>query len=231
MSPMRHVRPLVLLFDIDGTLLDSGGAGRRAIDRAFERLHGRRDACASFSFGGMTDRAIARAGLVAIGAAVTAEAIDGLIAAYLEALAEELPPSRAIVHAGVEAALDAASASGAAVGLGTGNVRPGARLKLARVGLAERFAFGGFGCDHEVRSELLRAGVARGAALLGAPVAECRMVIIGDTPKDVAAAQAIGAESLAVATGPFSMDALAVTRPTWLFRDLSDPGALDALLG
>jgi phosphoglycolate phosphatase len=225
------MRPTVLLFDIDGTLMDSGGAGRRAMERGFERRHGRRDACAGIAFGGMTDRAIARAGLAAIGADPSAAAIDDLLAAYLDALAEELFASRAIVHAGVEAALDAGAAAGAAVGLGTGNVRDGARLKLSRVGLHERFAFGGFGSDHEARDLLLRVGAERGALAIGAPLSACRVVVIGDTPRDVAAAQAIGAECLAVATGPFPLDALAACAPTRVFRDLAEDGAIDALLG
>lgn len=224
-------RPTVMLFDIDGTLMDSGGAGRRAINQAFARRHGRPDACSAIRFGGMTDRAIARAGLVAIGVDPTPAAIEALLTAYLEALAEELPGSRAIVHTGIHRALDAVETSGAAVGLGTGNLRDGARLKLSRVGLFERFAFGGFGSDHEARDELLRIGAERGAASLGAPVAECRVVVIGDTPKDVAAAQAIGAECLAVATGAFDRDALAACAPTWVFRDLDEDGALGALLG
>jgi phosphoglycolate phosphatase-like HAD superfamily hydrolase len=224
-------RPTVLLFDIDGTLIDSGGAGRRAMETAFERRYRRRDACAGIHFGGMTDRAIARAGITALGVAPTEEDIDDLLAAYLGALAEELPGSQAIVHEGIERALDAAERAGAAVGLGTGNVRDGARLKLSRVGLYERFAFGGFGSDHETRSELLRIGAARGAAALGVASAECRVVVIGDTPKDVAAAQAIGAESLAVATGPFEAAVLEASKPTWLFAHLAVDGALEVLLG
>ena len=228
---MTTMKPTVLLFDIDGTLMDSGGAGRRSVERAFERRHGRHDACAAVSFGGMTDRAIARAGLLAIGAPVTDEAMDEVLAAYLVALAEELVASRAIVHPGVHAALDAAVAAGAAVGLGTGNVRDGARLKLSRVGLDHRFAFGGFGSDHETRSELLRVGAERGALALGTPLSACRVVVIGDTPKDIAAAQAIGAECFAVATGSFSATALAACGPTRVLRDLEEDGALAALLG
>jgi phosphoglycolate phosphatase-like HAD superfamily hydrolase len=220
-----------MLFDIDGTLMDSGGAGRRAMEVAFERRHRRRDACAGIHFGGMTDRAIARAGLGAIGLDPSEEAIDDLLAAYLGALAEALPGSRAIVHEGIDRALDAASARGAAVGLGTGNVHEGAKLKLSRVGLYERFSFGGFGSDHETRSELLRIGAERGAATLGVASVECRVVVIGDTPKDIAAAQAIGAESLAVATGPFTASVLEASSPTWLFAHLGVEGALEVLLG
>ncbi len=225
------MRPTVLLFDIDGTLLNSGGAGRRAMERAFERRCGRRDACDAIRFGGMTDPAIARAGLTAVGAPVDDEAIAGLLAAYLEALADELPGCHVVVPPGVEAALDAARAAGAAIGLGTGNVRAGADLKLARVGLHERFVFGGFGSDHEARDQLIRVGARRGAEALGVAVDACRVVVIGDTPKDVDAARAIGAESLAVATGTFSVDELAACAPTWTFRDLSDPAAVAAMLG
>jgi phosphoglycolate phosphatase-like HAD superfamily hydrolase len=224
------MRPTVLLFDIDGTLISTGGAGRRAIERAFERRARRRDACA-FPFAGMTDRAIVRAGLDALGAYSEAD-IDALLADYLELLAEELEtPVNCRVHAGIEAALDAAAAAGCAIGLGTGNIREGARLKLSRVGIYDRFAFGGFGCDHERRDELLRTGAERGAAALGAPRAACRVVVIGDTPKDVAAAQAIGAESIAVATGTYDEGALAACGATWVFADLSASGAALALLG
>jgi len=135
------------------------------------------------------------------------------------------------VLAGIEAALDASAAAGAAVGLGTGNLRDGARLKLSRVGLHERFAFGGFGCDDEARPALLRVGAERGAQALGAPLGACRVVVIGDTPRDVAAAQAIGAECIAVATGSFSTEALRACSPSWVFRDLAAEGAIPALLG
>lgn len=225
------MRPTVLLFDIDGTLLDTGGAGRRAMERAFARRHDRRDACARIAFGGMTDRAICRAGLEAIGVAPTAEAIDQILTAYLEALAEELVAStRARVMDGIHAALSACEQAGCAVGLGTGNIEPGARLKLGRVGIADRFAFGGFGSDHEIRSELLRAGAERGAARLGAAVSACRVVVIGDTPKDILAAAAIGAECVAVATGSFSVEALSAHAPAWVFPDLSAGGAVRALI-
>lgn len=227
------MRPTVLLFDIDGTLISTGGAGRRAIESAFARRFGRADAFTGFSFGGMTDRAILRAGLSAIGRAPDEGEMDELIALYLGILAEEMAAESAcIVHPGVEPALDAVvGRARVAVGLGTGNVREGARLKLTKKGLYQRFSFGGFGCDHELRHELLRIGAERGALELGAPLGECRVVVIGDTPKDIDAAKAIGAECIAVATGFFREDALAACGPTRVFRDLTAPGALAALLG
>ena len=110
-------------------------------------------------------------------------------------------------------------------------VRAGARAKLVRLGLYERFAFGSFGCDHEERARILEIGAVRGAALLGVPREACRVVVIGDTPRDVAAAQAIGAEAVAVATSAFTVDALHAAGATAAFADLRAPGVLEAVLG
>lgn len=225
------MRPTVLLFDIDGTLISTGGAGRRAFERAVARRIGRPEVL-SFSFAGMTDRAIARTALDAADRDPTEAAIDDLINAYVAHLAEEIQEAACRIYPGIVAAIDAALARpGCAVGLGTGNVRDGARLKLGRVGLFERFGFGGFGSDHERRDELLRIGAARGAAALGTALNECRVVVIGDTPKDIAAARAIGAESVAVATGQYGVEALAACAPTWVFEDLEAEGAVEAVLG
>lgn len=257
------MRPTVLLFDVDGTLVTTGGAGRRAIVRAFAELHGRSDACDHFHFGGMTDLAILRAGLVRLGLASESPEADSsgdgagggttglptdaggeardettgrlraLLARYLVVLAEEIDrtsPADYRVHRGMRAAVDAALAEGLAVGLGTGNVEAGARLKLRRVALDTSFAFGGYGDDSEARAGLLLRGAERGASRLGVPLSEARIVVIGDTPKDVAAAHAIGAESVAVATGGFSLEVLAACRPTRAFVDLTAPGALAFLL-
>jgi phosphoglycolate phosphatase-like HAD superfamily hydrolase len=136
------------------------------------------------------------------------------------------------VHSGVEAVLDASAAvPNVAIGLGTGNVRAGARAKLERLGLHHRFAFGGFGCDHEVRARLLGIGAERGAAHLGRPLDACRVVVIGDTPRDVAAARAIAAEVVAVATSAFTVDALRAAGATAAFPDLAAEGVLEAVLG
>jgi phosphoglycolate phosphatase len=211
------VTPTVLLFDIDGTLVTTGGAGRKALELAFERLWGRPDACQHFRFDGMTDRAIARGGLSAIGVEATSEAIEALLAVYLQALEEEVravPAQQYRLHHGMREAVDRAHARRMAVGLGTGNVREGARLKLERVQIYDRFSFGGFGDDHELRPELIRIGAERGAALLGVPREAARVVVIGDTPRDVEAAQAIGAQSVAVATGFFTVDQLRASDPS-----------------
>lgn len=228
------MKPTVVLFDIDGTLITTGGAGRKAIVGAFDRAFGRPDACDHFSFSGMTDRAIVRLGLEHIGVRATEPAIDALLERYVALLEDEvraIDDTRYRVHTGMHEAIDASHRRGFAVGLGTGNVRAGAMAKLRRVALHERFDFGGFGDDHELRPELIRIGAERGASKLGLSRADVRVVVIGDTPKDVSAADAIGAECIAVATGDHSVEALRATGAAHVFPDLSAAGALDALLG
>ncbi|MGM0576839.1 MAG: HAD family hydrolase [Myxococcota bacterium] len=226
-------QPTIYLFDVDGTLITTGGVGRRALERTIAEVYGREDACDHFSFGGMTDRAIFRGGLTGIGEPATKEQIDGLIEAYIPILEDEVArAAHYAVHPGIVEALDAlAGLDGVAVGLGTGNIERGARVKLERVGLNPHFGFGGFGCDDEARPTLIRAGALRGAERLGAPLEACRVVIIGDTPKDVHAAHSIGAEAVCVATGGSSFDDLVACGGDHVFPDLSAPGALDALLG
>jgi len=223
--------PTVLLFDIDGTLLHGGGAGRRAVVRVFGEQFARREVFDDVRFHGMTDRAIVRGGLLRAGLPADEAAIDAVCAAYLAALAEEVPRAADFrVMPGAAALLDALSArTGLAVGLGTGNLREGARIKLERAGLYHHFAFGGFGCDAEDRAELLRIGAERGARHVGSPLADCRLIVIGDTPKDVAAAQAIGARSLTVETSGFRAADLLAAGATWAFPDLAAAGVLPAL--
>ncbi len=225
--------PTVALFDIDGTLIVTGGTGRRSVNRAFHALYGRADACDSFGFDGMTDRSIARLGLEAIDVEASEEAIDGWLAVYLLALADEV--SRASEGSfrllpGMREAVAAAHAARMAVGLGTGNVREGARIKLERVGVHHHFKFGGFGCDAEARPEVIRLAAARGAEQLGLPVSECRVVVIGDTPRDVDAARAIGAECIGVATGRYSVADLEAAGAHYAFADFSHSTALATLL-
>ncbi len=227
------MRPTVFLFDIDGTLVTTGGSGRKAMERGFDAVYGRPEAM-RFPMDGMTDRLIVRQALAAIAVEATDAAIDRVLDAYVEVLHEEVtsvPDDRYRVHAGMREAIDAARARGAAVGLGTGNVRKGAQVKLDRVGLGQTFRFGGFGCDAERRVDLIRIGAERGAAELGVPRAGCRVVVIGDTPKDVDAARGIGAECVAVGTGHYSPEALMAAGADAAFPDLASPGALAALLG
>lgn len=227
------MRPTVLLFDIDGTLISAGGAGRRAVERAFLAECGRADQLEGVAFNGLTDPIIVRAGLERLGLAPDPARVDAILTAYLAVLPEELERAAAFhVKPGVGALLAAlAERDGVAVGLGTGNLRTGAMLKLARAGLHEHFAFGGYGCDHADRAELLRIGAGRGAERLGAPVEGCRVVVIGDTPRDVAAALAIGAACVGVATGGCDPATLRAAGADLAVDDLTDARAVAALCG
>jgi len=221
----------VLLFDIDGTLVSTGGAGRRAMVGAFATLHGKDDVFEGTSFAGMTDRAIARHGLRGLVAEVTEAEIDRALETYLRLLEEELAKADGYrVLPGVMALLESLDGlPGVAIGLGTGNVRRGAYAKLARGGLDRAFAFGGFGCDAEDRTELLRTGARRGADALGVPLERCRVVVIGDTPKDVAAAQGIGARCIGVGTGSYSAADLTSSGAHRAFATLEHAGVRAAL--
>lgn len=229
----RLARPTVFLFDIDGTLIYAGGAGRRAISRVFAERYGHPRLFDEVKFHGMTDRAIVRGALGRAGLACDEATIDDLCAAYVAALADEVPRSTDFrIHPGVPEVLEhLGTHARAAVGLGTGNLREGARIKLEHARLMHHFAFGGYGCDDEDRPSLIRRGAERGAARLGVPLADCRVVVIGDTPRDVAAAQAVGAEVVTVETGGFSAADLRAVGAGHAFATLADDGVLDALLG
>lgn len=205
----------VVLFDLDGTVLtfDGGapGPGRTAMGRASRALYGD-DLTSGVRFAGGTDRAIARTLLERANRAVDELAIKQLLDTYLEHLIEVLRDRRYKPVGDVAAAVDACSARGARVGLATGNIRRGAQIKLASAGLSDVFSLdrGGYGCDHELRAEVVRKGIERCGG--GAPV-----VVIGDTKQDVDAARAVGAHVVGVA----------VNEPTR--RELLDAGA-DAIV-
>jgi phosphoglycolate phosphatase-like HAD superfamily hydrolase len=219
------MQPQVLLFDIDGTLLKAKGAGRRALNRAFEYCLGAPGAIDHVDLQGMTDPLIVKAGLSHVGEPEDAQTIAKLLSQYLLYLEEELSDETStVILPGVVELLTWLSVSTApiAIGLGTGNIEAGAKAKLGRVGLNSYFAFGGYGSDHELRSEVLRIGAERGARLLGRSLQQCRTLVIGDTFRDIDAARAIGAECLAVATGGCNADELRQHGATLTTRTLAE---------
>jgi phosphoglycolate phosphatase len=225
-------KPTIVLFDIDGTLILTGGAGRRAFERSFLSVTGRADSLASFSFGGMTDRGIARMGLEAANEPADEARVEALLEAYVSALHDELAkqPQYRIMPMAREVVTAAREHTHVAMGLGTGNLKRGAEAKLRHGGLWELFDFGGFGCDHENRTELLRAGAVRGAEKLGLPLSACRIVVVGDTVRDVVAAHGIMADCIGVETGGISAEELRAAGAHAVFPDLSAAGALEAIV-
>jgi phosphoglycolate phosphatase len=174
-----------------------------------------------------------QAGLELLGQDADPARVAAILDAYLAVLPDELARAAGFhVKPGVEALLAAlVGRDDCAVGLGTGNLRAGAMLKLEHARLAAHFGFGGYACDAADRAELLRIGAARGAALLGAAPDACRVVVIGDTPRDVAAARAIGAACVGVGTGGCTPQALRAAGADVAFDDLTDAAVLAALVG
>jgi phosphoglycolate phosphatase-like HAD superfamily hydrolase len=223
----------VLLFDIDGTLVTAGGAGRRALERAASAVYGPAaiEALGQLRFDGMTDMLILRETCGRLGRSFEAAECTRIFATYVDVLAEELPRGRYLVHDGVPDLLVALPRAGALLGLGTGNVRGGAMAKLAHGGLHHHFDFGGFGEDGESREEILRAALGRAAQIAGAPVSPADAIVIGDTPRDVEAARAIGCGAIGVATGRFDRASLLAAGAHRVFATLADPGAMEVLAG
>ncbi len=210
----------LILFDIDGTLISSGRAGVRGMNRSFERLFGVAGALDAVPVAGRTDRAIVTEALVRAGQPAEDAVVLRLRDAYCEDLQVALADPQAHpggILPGVLPLLDALDSLTArdevAVGLLTGNFARGAALKLGHFGLWRRFAFGAFGDHHAERRALVPVAV-EAAAAAGHPRFEpADIVVIGDTPLDVDCAHAYGARAVAVATGVFSYEELAATAP------------------
>ncbi len=227
--------PLLVLFDIDGTLVDTGGAGKKALIRTFDEVFGIPDAFAGYSFSGTTDLHILRtAFLRRHGKEPTPEMIHRATVEYLSRLVQEmdkaLKQGAAVVLPGVLKLLLALKEIGVPLGLATGNLEPGARLKLEPMELWHHFTFGGFGSDFEHRGELTRLGITRGVEMHGVPSDLSRIWVVGDSPLDVKAVRYAGARILAVATGIHPLNELEQLHPDAAVTDLSDTPALLALL-
>jgi phosphoglycolate phosphatase-like HAD superfamily hydrolase len=221
----------IVLFDIDGTLLRSGGAGRASMERALTEVFGS-PGSSEYHYGGKTDKQIVRDLMRREG--FTDDAIDSqmdqLLDSYVAGLAGELEArSRTVlVCDGVIELLDALDKEErVVVGLLTGNIESGARAKLTAAGLdPSRFRVNAFGSDHELRPELPAVAQRRASELLGVDVHGNRLVIIGDTPADIQCGEAIGARAIAVATGGYTVEQLAAYEPYALFESLADTDAV-----
>lgn len=224
-----------MLFDIDGTLLHSHGAGRRAMEAALVDAFGTKGSPA-YRYDGKTDRQIVRD--LMRGAGFDDQAIDArmplVMESYVAGLQRELasPSARVEALTGVMALLDAlVHRAHCVVGLLTGNLEPGAQQKLTAAGIAyARFAVGAFGSDHEIRAELPAVAQRRARERLGLELEGRSMVIVGDTPADIQCGRPIGARAIAVATGHYTVDALAAHDPDALFTDLGDTEAVLAAI-
>jgi phosphoglycolate phosphatase-like HAD superfamily hydrolase len=225
----------LVLYDIDGTLLTSHSVTARAFRAALRDVFGTDGPREGFSFAGKTDPQIAHELLTAAG--VARERIEAgmpaLFERYLARVRRELTPADTTVFPGVRELLGAVEAEGerAVPGLLTGNVREGARIKLDVAGLGfSRFLLGAFGSDHADRPELPALAIRRAERLTGHRFRGSEVVIIGDTPADIACGAHLGVRTLAVATGSYSAAQLAACRPDRVFEDLADTDAVLAAI-
>jgi phosphoglycolate phosphatase-like HAD superfamily hydrolase len=217
----------ILLFDIDGTLVRTGGAGKAAMEDGLRAEFGVKQIRDVVPYSGRTDRAIGRDILKAHEIEPTAENQARLQNAYLSHLPESLKRNGGTVCPGIKELLDSLqNRQGIVLGLLTGNVRPGAKHKLGHFGLWDYFVCGGFGDEHYERDDVARMAVAEVTAHLGRPVNSNEVWIIGDTPLDVQCARAVGARVVAVATGWHPIEELAIHKPDHLLSDLSSPHEL-----
>lgn len=221
----------LVLFDIDGTLLTAGGAGARALRDALLEVFGETGPIGGYSMGGRTDPQIVRELMTATGR--TVEEIEPryevLWDAYLRNLRGEVARTEIQALPGVPALLDRVEAGGdsTVLALLTGNVEQGARMKVNAAGLAfERFRVGAYGSDHWERRELPAVAVRRARDLTELEFSGKEIVIIGDTPFDIACGEHLGVRTIAVATGGHPADELAACGPDYLFEDLTDVDAV-----
>lgn len=204
----------VLLFDIDGTLLQAHGVGRRCIETALDRVLGGTFDTSDVSFSGKTDTQIFREILTAArdeGLDVgEGDGVHGeLGAAYLDLMHECLPDAHVEALPGAVDLVRRLAGDGVPLGLLTGNLQPLAYAKVERIGLGPaEFPFGAFGSDDEDRNALPALAAARATSTLGREVSASDLVVIGDTPLDIACARAAGATAVAVATGRYDADQL-----------------------
>lgn len=216
----------VCLFDIDGTLLASGGAGRTAVETALcEEFQV--EICGRVSYSGRTDRAIVRDLFQMHGVEDSPANWEKLRAGYLRRLPACLAAHDGTILPGIQHLLDRLAAHPrVTLGLLTGNIRDGARIKLEHFGIDHHFAFGGYGDHHFDRDEVAREALAEARRYLNGQVAADRLWVIGDTPLDIRCARAIGARVAAVATGWHSLAELEAERPDLLFPHFEDAEAL-----
>jgi phosphoglycolate phosphatase-like HAD superfamily hydrolase len=225
------VEKTLILFDIDGTLITSGGAGERALRLGFRERFGIDDDLHKIEIAGRTDSGIARTMLGAHGLEDTPENVAAFFDGYLTHLADQLPQCEGRLLPGIIPLLEALKARpGVVLALLTGNLERGAELKLVHYGVWHFFEFGAYADDHHDRNELGSFARRRAFEKHGIEFPPERIFVLGDTPHDITCARAIGAKAIAIATGKFSRAELMACRADAVFDDLSNLEAVLATL-
>ncbi len=213
-----------VLWDIDGTLISTGGAGAVAWQRAFQELFGVEANIDEHTRAGMTDPEITEIIFhEVIGREGTAEEHAKVVAKYLEYMPEAVAESKGYeVKPGIAEILPRLAEAGIAQGIVTGNVEPAARIKLARGGLDKYLAFGGYGSDDRDRVKVTQHAIERGGEITGAPLDLAATISVGDTPRDVSAGHGAGIRVVGVATGAYSVAEQREAGADWAIADVTE---------
>jgi len=214
----------IILFDLDGTLVRAGGSGAGSMSVAFNNLFHRENAFARISFTGMTDPLILRKAFHhTFNRDPRPDEFETFFQEYLKILKKQVPKAEGYeVLPGIPALIHGLTARGLSIGLATGNLKDGARIKLERSDLWQPFPFGGFGSDSENRTRLTEMAIQRGSARLGHDVNPRDCMIIGDSPAEHKVARELGAKVLLVGTGWTDTAELQRLEPDLFFQDFSD---------
>ena len=222
----------LILWDIDSTLVNTGSAGQHALVRATIEWFGGDGDLNGVEIAGRTDRAIGHQIMEKYGKPATTENVDAFLDRYVALLPDELPKRNGLVLPGIRELLDdLAKQPNTTLGLLTGNLKRGARLKLEHYDLWRYFPFGAFADDHHDRNALGPCALTRAVAHAGCDFRPAQIDVLGDTGHDIACGKAIAARTIAVATGSWSRERLAEYQPDFLFDDLANVDEVKGVLG
>ncbi|MGH3549942.1 MAG: HAD family hydrolase [Pseudonocardiaceae bacterium] len=218
-------KPVAVLFDIDETLIHSGGAGGRSWAWAFDQLHGLAADIGKHTSDGETDPQVGRGTFRAVlGRDPSDDEMARLYAKYLWHLSEEIWTSQAYrVLDGAEDLLQRLSTAGIILGVVSGAMEGAARTKMEPGKLNRYFVFGSYGSDSPDRTEVTRLGISKAARLHGQDLSPEQVYVVGDTPRDVAAGRAAGATAIGVASGHYGVDELSAAQADHVLQSLADP--------
>jgi phosphoglycolate phosphatase-like HAD superfamily hydrolase len=218
-------KPIAVLFDIDETLVHTGGAGGRSWAWAFDQLYGVPADIGKHTSDGETDPQVGRGTFRAVlGRDPSSDEMARLYAKYLWHLSEEIWTSKAYrVLDGAEDLLQRLTTAGIILGVTSGAMEGAARTKMEPGKLNRYFVFGSYGSDSPDRTEVTRLGIAKAARLHGGDLSAEQVYVVGDTPRDVAAGRAAGGTAIGVATGHYGVDELGAAKADHVLHSLTDP--------
>jgi phosphoglycolate phosphatase len=222
---------IAIMFDVDGTLISSGGAGAASWRLAFEDLYGIPADIGKYTDAGMTEPEVARLTFEKVlGREPTRRELATLMSRRLHRLPQTVAESTGFrILPGVTETLERLHAAGYLLGITTGGVEAAAHIKLGRAKLSHYFCFGGYGSDSTDRVELTRRALERASMLLGEPIEPAEAMVVGDTPPDVDAAHGVGATAVGVATGHYTKEELRAAGADYALGSLEEPLPLQPL--